>query len=456
MALLLPPTPVPSLAAYVDGGGGEGLATALELTPEEVIDEVRESRLRGRGGAGFLTGTKWASVREGARESDSTAYLVCNGAEGEPGTAKDRALVAANPFQLIEGICIALHGIGAVEAVIGVKAHDEHQVTRLRNAVDEATAAGWEGADRIIVVTGPDEYLYGEESAMLEVIEHKLPMPRILPPYMQGLHATMDQPNPTAVNNVETLSHVAHVFREGAAAWRQVGTETAAGTMIFTVSGDCTRPGLYELPLGTSLRELLVDHAGAEDIGFVISGVSNTVITPRLLDLPMDFDSFAEAGTGLGSGGFVVYGSHRDVVQVTERLAEFLAVESCGQCNACQLGTATMADALKRIDAGDGTTGDLAEIRATLSTVTNSRRCYLPVGAQLTIGSMMEEFGEAFRSRLGVPGDPEVAVDVPKIVLLEDGVVRYDPDYHRKRRDWSYPTTEPGDPDGAAEPESPR
>lgn len=346
--------------------------------------------------------------------------------------------MAANPYQLIEGICIGLHGIGAGAAVVGVKARDGQLVERVEEAVRAAEEAGWAGADRVTVVAGPDEYLYGEESAMLEVIEHKLPMPRILPPYMQGLYATMDRPNPTAVNNAETLSHVPHIFAQGAEAWRQVGTEAAGGTMIFTVTGDCPRPGLYELALGTPFRELIVDRAGAEDIGFVISGVSNTVITPELLDLPLDFDSFAEAGTGLGSGGFVVYGRHRDVVQVTAKLAEFLAVESYGQCNACKLGTGAMADALHRIDAGEGAPSDLAEIHETLSTVTDARRCYLPVGAQLTVGSMLEEFGEAFRARLGVPGDPTVAVPVPKIERLSDGELVYDPEYERKRRDWSY------------------
>jgi NADH:ubiquinone oxidoreductase subunit F (NADH-binding) len=346
--------------------------------------------------------------------------------------------VAANPYQLVEGICIGLHGIGAAAAVIGIKLRYGHEIERLGEALTAAVKAGWAGADRITVVTGPDEYLFGEESALLEVIEHKLPMPRILPPYMQGLHATMADPNPTAVNNVETLSHVTHIFREGALAWRQVGTETAAGTMVFTVSGDCERPGLYELPLGTSLRTLVCELAGAPDPAFIISGVSNAVITPELLDLPMDFDSFAEAGTGLGSGGFVVYGPHRDVVQVTAQLAEFLAIESCGQCNACGLGTAAMADALWRIDAGEGTAADLDELAERMVTVTSGNRCYLPVGAQLTIGSMLQEHAQTFTDRLGVAGDPAVAVPVPKIDHVGEGQVTFDKSYAAKRRDWSY------------------
>ena len=233
---------------------------------------------------------------------------MCNGAEGEPGTYKDRALLGRAPHQLIEGVLIALHALGAEAAFIATKERFD-ETEQLRAAVEEVQLAGWEGADRVQVVTGPDEYLFGEEKALLEVIEGKLPMPRILPPYMQGLFATMDQPNPTAVNNVETLSHLPHILTHGAGWFRGWGTQEAPGTMLFTVSGDVERAGVYELPLGTSLRTLLCDLAGATDIKAVYSGVSNPVILPDLLDLPLDFESLAEAGTGLGSAGFVVYDS---------------------------------------------------------------------------------------------------------------------------------------------------
>ncbi|WP_370326102.1 NADH-ubiquinone oxidoreductase-F iron-sulfur binding region domain-containing protein [Euzebya sp.] len=435
---LLPDAPIETMADHLAAGGGEGLENAIALDPDEVIAEITESGLRGRGGAGFPTGAKWASVSGQPDLGD--VYLVCNAAEGEPGTYKDRALIAANPFQLVEGVLIAAYAIGARGAVIAVKARHTHHVARLEQAIDAAVAAGWRGADRVELVTGPDEYLFGEEKAMLEVIEGKNPMPRILPPYMQGLFATMDRPNPTAVNNVETLSHVACILRDGAAAWRSEGTEGAPGTLVFTVTGDVPRPGVYELPLGTSLRTLICELAGAEEPRWIISGTSNTVITPDLLDLPMDFDSFAEAGTGLGSGGFVVYGADRDPVQVTTALAEFLAVESCGQCNACQLGTAAMADHLHALDEGRGGPEDLEGIRGWLPHVTDANRCYLPVGAQLTIGSMLDEFGEAFAARAAGAGavPAEHRAPVPKIESLTEGHATFDPDYHRKRRDWSY------------------
>lgn len=279
---------------------------------------------------------------------------------------------------------------------------------------------------------------------MLEVIEGKLPLPRILPPYEAGLFATMAEPNPTLVNNVETLSHVARILRSGADWFRDVGTTEAPGTMVFTVVGDVARPGLYELPLGTTARTLIVDLAGADDVLAIYPGTSNSVITPDLLDLPLDFDSFAEAGTGLGSGGYAVYDTSRDIVQVCATLARFLAIESCGQCLACKLGTADMFDRLDALVRGDGTAADIAEIRRRTNTVTDQNRCYLPVGAALLVRSTLDTFGADFEAHIGRASDPAVAVPVPKITAIDvaTGEVTFDPTYHRKRSDWSYEPAE--------------
>lgn len=438
---VLPGAPVADLSDYVAAGGGRGLTRALDLEPRAVAEEVLASGLRGRGGAGFPTGRKWASVVDAAADG-SPVYLVCNGAEGEPGTYKDRVLMARNPYQLLEGVCIGLHATSAERAFIGVKENFPREVRRLIEARDAMSDAGWTGAERVRVVPGPDEYLFGEESAMLEVIEHKLPMPRILPPYQLGLFATMQSPNPTVVNNVETFSHVAHILAHGPDWFRREGTEEAPGTMVFTVIGDVESPGVYELPMGTPLRTLLCDIAGADATGIkaIYSGTSNTVITPDLLDLPMDFDSFGDVGTGLGSGGFVVYGARRDIVQVTATLARFLAIESCGQCLACKLGTAEIFERLDRLVRGEGTGADIEEIRKRCVTVTDANRCYLPVGAQLLIGSTLDTFADEFQARVGSPSPPDVAVDVPKIVDIDDetGEVRLDGDYRRKQSDWSY------------------
>jgi NADH-quinone oxidoreductase subunit F len=437
---LLADEPVADLADHLQRGGGTGLETALAMDPDDVIEVVRASGLRGRGGAGFPTGVKWRSVRAAAADTGSTAYAVCNGAEGEPGTYKDRTLLARDPYQLLEGMCIALHAVGAAAGFLALKERFTAEVARVVAARDELAAAGWAGADRIRIVPGPDEYLFGEEKAMLEVIEGKLPMPRILPPYEQGLFATMAAPNPTVVNNVETLSHVTHILARGVDAFRARGTQESPGTMVFTVIGDVANAGVYELPLGTPLRTLLCDIAGAEDIQAVYSGTSNAVITPDLLDLPMDFDSFAEAGTGLGSGGFVVYDSSRDIVQVVATLARFLAVESCGQCLACKLGTMELFTRLDRLVTGAGTATDIEEIRKRTLSVTDGNRCYLPVGAALVIRSALDAFPDAFTARIGNPSPPEVAVAVPKITAIDhaSGEVTLDPEYHRKRTDWSY------------------
>jgi NADH-quinone oxidoreductase subunit F len=438
---VLPDDPVEDLDAYVASGGGAGYEVARAAGAHEVIDVVRRSGLRGRGGAGFPTGVKWSSVAEAAATGEDT-YVVCNAAEGEPGTYKDRVLMARNPYQLLEGVLIAMHAVGATRGFIGVKERFTRQVRRLVDARNELVTAGWPDADEVKIVPGPDEYLFGEEKAMLEVIEGKLPLPRILPPYQVGLFATMQQSNPTVVNNVETLSNVPHILAHGADWLRQGGTEESPGTMVFTVIGDVSSPGVYELPMGTPMRALLCDIAGAdpERIKAIYTGTSNTVILPSLLDLPMDFDSFAEAGTGLGSGGFVVYDSSRDIVQVTAVLARFLAIESCGQCLACKLGTQAMLERLDRLVRGEGTEDDISEIRKRTETVTDLNRCYLPVGAALLIRSTLEAFADDFAARIGSPSLPAAFVSVPKIESIDEdtGEVVFDPDYHRKRGDWSH------------------
>jgi NADH-quinone oxidoreductase subunit F len=327
--LLLDHDPVPDLATYEAAGGGVALRRAQELGRDGVLDLLDEARLRGRGGAGFPTATKWRGTLEVAAETDSQVYVVANAAEGEPGTAKDRRLLVHDPYRLLEGLLVAVHVLGAESAFVGVKEKFTAPLARLVAARDELREAGWAGADRIHVVPGPDLYLFGEETGMLEVVEGQLPLPRLLRPYQQGLFATQDRPNPTAVNNVETLQHVVGILAHGAEAFRSLGTEGSPGTMVFTVVGDVEAPGVHELPMGTPLRALL-DIAGAGEVKAVYSGVSNAVITPDMLDLPLTFDDMERAGTGLGSGGFVVVGPDRPIVDVLAVLTHFLAVESCG------------------------------------------------------------------------------------------------------------------------------
>ncbi len=437
---LLPDEPVVDLDTYLALGGGEGLATAVRLAPEQVVAAVRMAGLRGRGGAGFPTGTKWASVVATAREVGGQVYLVVNGAEGEPGTYKDRTLLTFNPFQVLEGTLIALHATGGQGAYVGVKERSTSAERRLSTALDAVREAGWSGADRVQVAPGPDEYLFGEEKAMLEVIEGKLPLPRILPPYEQGLFATMASPNPTVVNNVETLANLPGIVAHGPAWFRQVGTDTSPGTMLFTVVGDVESPGVYELPLGTPLSTLLADVAGGRNIKAVYSGTSNPVIMADLLDVPLGFDEFAQSSLGLGSGGFIVYDQSHCIVRVVSALSHFLMIESCGQCPPCKLGTTAITELLNKIDRGEGVEDDIQAVLQRCTTVTDGNRCYLPVGEQLTVGSTVQAFIDEFSAHLGRACSSDRTAVVPKIEHLDHatGEVRFDPDYHRKRSDWSY------------------
>lgn len=436
---LLPPRPLRTLEEYLVAGGGEALTTALGMPPEEVVAEVEDAGLRGRGGAGFPTGVKWRSVRDAVAETGTAGRLVVNGAEGEPGTYKDRLLIEANVFQVLEGILIAKHAIGVERVHIGVKA-STGQATRLRDAIDAVVAAGWEDPGVLEVVEGPDEYLFGEETALLEVVEGNLPLPRWLPPFQQGLGATTGEPHPTVVNNVETLANVPVVLDEGAAGYRAMGTADSPGSMLFTVTGDVANPGVYELPLGTSLRELVVDIAGAEDVKAVFSGVSSPVITPDRLDTPLTYEDMRSAGTSLGSGGFVVYDQRHCIVRVAVQLSHFLAVESCAQCAACKLGCTAITEWLREIEDGAGTERHLAAIRDRVPQITDQTRCALPAGEQLLVGSLLDDFHKEFVDHLGRACSSEVTEQVPKIEHLDDttGTVLLDEQYHRKQPDWTY------------------
>ena len=443
---LLPETPIRTLADYRERDlGGRGLEAALSREPGEVITEIADSGLRGRGGAGFPTGKKWEGVVASAADAEAEIYLVANAAEGEPGTYKDRVLIEQNPYAFLEGVLVAMHATGAARTYVGIKEKFTTPVARLEAAIDELVEAGWEGADRVEVVLGPDEYLFGEETGMLEVIEGKLPMPRLVKPYEVGLFATSTDPHPTIVNNVETLSHVARIAARGADWFRELGTGGSPGTMVFTVVGDVPSPGVYELPLGTPLSTLLVDIAGADDIKAVYSGTSNAVITSDMLGTPLDFDAMQEAGSGLGSGGFIVYDSSRSMVDVLATLTRFLAVESCGQCNACQLGTADMWETLHRCQQGEATQEDLETILKRNQTVTDQNRRFLPVGAQATVGSTIAAFVDEFVATVerGKPTPDDVPVPLIDHIDEEAGEVTYHPRYHLKQLDWSYSDEDP-------------
>jgi NADH-quinone oxidoreductase subunit F len=448
--------PVATLDDYLAAGGGEGLARARRLGPEQTAKEVSLSRLRGRGGAGFPTGRKWASVREAP---GSRRYAVCNAAEGEPATFKDRALMRANPWQAVEGLAIAAFAVGATEAFLATKARFERERAAVVEAVAAMDAAGLLDGVTISVVAGPDEYLFGEEKALLEVIEGHDPLPRLLPPFQHGLFATGPQlgweshppatppsagpePNPTLVNNLETLSNVPHILARGPEWFRRMGTESSPGTMVCTVVGDVARPGVHEVEMGTPFAELLGLAGGplpGRSFKAAFSGVGNRVLASDRFDAPLSYEGLAAAGSGLGAGGFAVYDDTACMVDVAAVLSRFLWVESCGQCPPCKRGSGDITEALERLRGADARERDVQVVGARLRTVTDANRCYLGTEEQLLISSVLETFPEDFADHLaGFCRLPPRQFAVPKIEDITGDTVVYDLRHARKQPDWTY------------------
>jgi NADH-quinone oxidoreductase subunit F len=455
---LLPERPVESLDEYVDSGGGFGLRAARRLGPEGTIEELRASGLRGRGGGGFPTGAKWAGVRG---SPGTHHYAVCNAAEGEPGTFKDRRLMRTNPYQLVEGMAIAAFAIGATEAFIGLKASFVPEIEALTRALTEMTEAGVVGDVPIRIVTGPDDYLFGEETALLEVIEGKDPLPRLLPPYLHGLFATAPQlgwtpaavvpghqeaheSNPTAVNNAETLSNVPHILSQGPEWFRSMGTPSSPGTIVCTVVGDVAHPTVVEVEMGTRLSHLLEGPAGGPLPGrtwkAAFSGVANPVIDRSRFDTPMTYEDFAACGTGLGAAGFIVLDDTACMVETAWVASWFLHVESCGQCPPCKLGSGDISERLGRIQAGAGTDEDVTEIGGWLGKVTDGARCYLATEERNVVSSILRCFPEEFAEHLETGTCPRPrAIPMAKITdITADGKVVYDQAQARKLPDGTY------------------
>jgi NADH:ubiquinone oxidoreductase subunit F (NADH-binding) len=396
--ILLGDEPVASLDEYRARGGGSGLAAADRLGPDGVVGMVRASGLRGRGGAGFPAGVKWAGLRGGERGRRS---VVCNAAEGEPGTYKDRWLMRQNPYQILEGLAIAAYAVGAERAYIGVKAKFVDEIERITTAAAEMDAAGLLADVPVVIVPGPDDYLFGEEKGLLEVIEGRDPLPRLYPPYVMGLFADGaaapgDDANPAVVNNVETLCNVPHILANGAEWFRSFGTVDTPGTMVFTICGDVRWEGVAELEMGTPLATLVYGVGRGLEAGrrprLIVGGASNRPLTPGALDTPLDFGSMRRVGAGLGSGGFVVYDDTVCVVQVAAAMSAFLFRGSCGQCPPCKLGTEAITERFTRFAVGGGGVDDLQEIAGWIVRVTDANRCGLGAGQQAFAQGILEDF----------------------------------------------------------------
>jgi NADH:ubiquinone oxidoreductase subunit F (NADH-binding) len=347
--------------------------------------------------------------------------VVCNAAEGEPGTFKDRWLMRSNPYQLLEGIAIACAATGAAAAFIGTKERFVDEVAALERAAGEMEAAGLLGDVTISIVPGPDDYLFGEEKALLEVIEGRDPLPRLYPPYVEGLFGDQrGESYSVVVNNVETLSNVPHVAAYGPGAYRSLGTEASPGTMVFTIGGDVERETVVEMELGTPFSRLLAEAGGARgggDIVMVANGVSNRPLTPAELDLPMDFDSMKAAGTGLGSGGFTVYDSSACVAQVAAALSAFLYDGSCGQCPPCKLGTEEISRGFGALASGGPGMSELEDVAAWAIRVTDSNRCGLGAAQRALADGVLTAFPEHLAAHVAGSSCPtDRVVEAPVIV----------------------------------------
>jgi len=440
--VLLRPRPVADLDEYLaTDDGGLGLARAVELGPEATIDAVARSGLRGRGGGGFPTGRKWQSV---AAAGPGRRFVVCNAAEGEPSTFKDRALLRANPYQMLEGVLIAGFAIGAESVYIALKERFARERDRVTTAAAEMQAAGICSDCEITVVAGPDDYLYGEEKAMLEVIEGRAPLPRLFPPYEHGLFATdivtgwepggdrragaTVQANPTLVNNVETLSNVPHVLARGPSWFRSRGTVESPGTLVCTVVGDVVAPDVGEIELGTPLGDV-IDAVGSglprgRTVKAVLPGVAAPIVTD--LTVPVSYEGFEQAGSAMGAGGYQVLDDTACLVRVALETSRFLAAESCGQCPPCKVGSTEITNHLERIEHGDGDAGDVDAIVHWLDRVSDGNRCYLAVQERLVVGSIMSAFALEVDEHLAGRGCPRPrSIPVPRLRDLSGGVATY-------------------------------
>ncbi|HMC52302.1 MAG TPA: NADH-ubiquinone oxidoreductase-F iron-sulfur binding region domain-containing protein [Acidimicrobiales bacterium] len=463
------PHPIEGLEEYLERRGAAGLETARPLSPQAIVAEVEASGLRGRGGAGFPTGRKWRTVIEN-RSPVEPPTVVVNGAEGEPGTFKDRTILRSDPYLVVEGALIAARAVGADTAIFALKRSFRTEVARLRAAVEEFRAADFLGGVQLGVFEGPGEYLYGEETALLEAIDGRHPFPRIAPPYRRGVeevleteadvrsalegsglsaHVDMAGPTgatgaaPTLVNNVETIANVPRILDRGAEWFRTEGTDQSPGTIVCTVTGCTRRHGVGEVPMGTPLRQVIEAIGGGPRPGrrikAVLPGVANALVPEGLLDTPASYEGMTAAGSGLGSAGFIVLDDSVDLTAVAAGVSRFLAVESCGQCTPCKLGGLALSDMLARLTRSDPGAGDLLPaIASGLSTVANEARCYLASQHETVVRSVFDRFHAELDAHAARRAPGVGPVLIAEVVDIKDGVAVLDERHRDKQPDWTY------------------
>ena len=397
------------LSGYRARGGYEAARRALTtLSPAEVIDLVKSAGLRGRGGAGFSTGEKWEFMPPGG---ERPKYLVCNADESEPGSFKDRLLMERGPHQLLEGILIGAWATGAERTFLYVRGEYAAAAAVLERAIVEARDAGVLG-DRVlgtdfrhdvVLARGAGAYICGEETGLLESLEGKKGQPRKKPPYPAEFGAFG---MPTTANNVETFCHVPEIVRRGGAGFRRIGTEQSPGTTLFGVSGHVERPGLYELPLGTSLAAIVNEHAGGVRggkrlKGVIPGGVSMPIVPADQLDVPMADEFLSERGTGLGTGGVMVMDEETCMVRVACVISWFFRDESCGQCTQCREGTGWLYQICERIERGEGRDEDLAVLLDVAGKMEGATICAFADAAAWPIQGLLRHFRADFEAHIG-------------------------------------------------------
>ena len=395
------------LDAYRAVGGYAQLEKARGMAPASLIEQISDASLRGRGGAGFPMGRKLSLV-PGPDARTKPSYVVCNADESEPGAFKDREIMRRVPHRLIEGCVIAAHAIQSRSVFIYIRGEYLTEYEVLAAAVEEARAAGVLGDVDVVVHRGAGAYICGEESALLDSLEGKRGQPRPRPPFppVTGLYSA-----PTLINNVQTLASVPAILELGVERYSELGVESAPGTVVYSLSGNVTRPGNYELPLGTTLRELIFQHghgvAGGRALKAIIPGGSSVpVFTPDQLDVPLDFDAVQAAGSFLGSAAVIVVDDRCCMVQLALRAEKFYMHESCGKCTPCREGTRWLVQLLQRIEDGHGRQSDLDLLRNVCDRILGKSLCALGDFAVYCVASYVDKFYDEFQRHIDEGGCP--------------------------------------------------
>ncbi|MDP8231990.1 MAG: NADH-quinone oxidoreductase subunit NuoF [Candidatus Zophobacter franzmannii] len=397
-----------NIEEYIGAGGYEALEKALlEMTPNDVIDVVKASGLRGRGGAGFPTGLKWSFTAPLEAEQK---YIVINADEGEPGTFKDRLIMEGDPHILLEGLTLAAYAVGASKAIIYIRGEYKLCIERLRKAILQANEYGVLGEKifgtdfslEVDIKVGAGAYVCGEETALIESLEGNRGNPRWKPPF-PGVEGVWKMP--TVVNNVETTANVPFIIKNGAEAFLQHGPAKSSGTKVYTLMGDIARPGLCEVDMGTSLRSIINEYGGGMKKGIkfkaaLVGGAAGVFLPDRLLDVNMDFESLKEYAAVLGSGAILVMNENTDIVDMLWSVLRFFRHESCGKCSPCKLGTAYLYDLITKIKKGEGTKADLDQLVSIADMMQKTSFCALGQSPIMPIKSALDNFRYEFEARL--------------------------------------------------------